>query len=410
MEMTLSKLAEKSGHPVGRSLEVSMSGAGSGSNAVCMVISSFRPRIGGAEQLTERLSAELVRRGIAVMVITRRFHGLARQEMVSGVLVRRLGLPNGGKVGALTFILHAAWALSFRYSRSRIVHVQNPDAPLLVGLFARILLRRRLFFTVHSEPEALFGAGGTRVAGPLRLRLAARWAEGIIALTEQMSRELVRRGVPSQRLSVLAGGVDVATFHGPSPEARMRSRLALGIDLNVSVYLFAGRLVDVKQVDVLLRAWSLLPPSPSRLLLVVGGGPEEPRLRALAVDLRLSHVRFEPFTDRVLDYLHAADAFVLPSKREGLSVALLEAMATGLPVLASDLPGNRAIVSPGRNGLLFSPGDVGGLASNLLRLDDQDLRHRLGVAAGDTVRTDFSLEQLASRHERLYSAGAVARR
>jgi glycosyltransferase involved in cell wall biosynthesis len=406
MEMTLSKLAEKPGSPGGSSPEVSTS-AGSGAGAVCMVISSFRPRIGGAEQLTERLSAELVRQGLAVMVITRRFPGLASQEIASGVLVRRLGLPSGGKVGALTFILHAIWALWFRYRRQRIVHVQNPDAPLLVGLVARIFLRRRLFFTVHSEPEALFGPGGARVAGPLRLRLAARWAEGIIALTEQMSQELVRRGVPSQRLSVLAGGVDVATFDTPSPETRKRIRLALGIDPDVSVYLFAGRLVDVKQVDVLLRAWSFLPPCPSRLLLVVGGGPEEPRLRALVDDLGLSRVRFEPFTDRVIDYLHAADVFVLPSKREGLSVALLEAMATGLPVVASDIPGNRAIVNPGRNGFLFSPGDVGGLASDLLRLDDRDLRHRLGVAAGDTVRIDFSLKQLAGRHERLYGASGA---
>jgi glycosyltransferase involved in cell wall biosynthesis len=404
--MTLSRLTQP-GRLGGNGPKVSTS-TGPGASAVCMVISSFRPRVGGAEQLTERLSAELVSRGLDVMVITRRFPGLVRQEIASGVLVRRLGLPNAGKVGALTFILHAVWALSFRYRRQRTIHVQNPDAPLLVGLFARIFLRRRLFFTVHSEPEALFGAGGTRVAGPLRLRLAARWAHGIVALTEQMSQELVRRGVPSHRLSVLAGGVDGATFHTPSPATRERARLALGIGPEVSVFLFAGRLVDVKQVDVLLRAWSLLPPSSSRLLLVVGGGPEEPRLRALVDDLGLSQVRFEPFTDRVIDYLHAADVFVLPSKREGLSVALLEAMATGLPVLASDLPGNRAIVTPGRNGLLFSPGDVAGLASDLLRLDDRDLRHRLGVAAGDTVRIDFSVEQLASRYVRLYGGSGVA--
>jgi glycosyltransferase involved in cell wall biosynthesis len=368
---------------------------------VCMVISSFRPRVGGAEQLTERLSAELKRRGIPVTILTRRFPGLARHESVNDVLIHRLGLQGAGKLAALTFSIHTLCALAFRFRRFEIVHVQNSDTPLLVGLLARLLLRRRLFLTVHSEPDALFGAAN-RVTGPIRLRLAARYATGIVALSEEMSRELIARGVPSQRLSVLAGGIDIDTFHPPTSEMRRSSRRRIAVAPDALLFLYVGRLVALKQVDHLLRAWALLPPAPNRVLLVVGSGPEEQRLRALADQLELSTVQFRPFTDRVVDYLHAADVFVLPSLREGLSVALMEALATGLAVLASDLPGNRAVVQSGHNGVIFSPGDAQALAAELLTLHDPRLRQRLGAAAADTVRSRYSLRQLANQHQQLY--------
>jgi len=104
-----------------------------------------------------------------------------------------------------------------------------------------------------------------------------------------------------------------------------------------------------------------------------------------------------------MDYLQQADLFVLPSRAEGISNALLEAMACGLPVVVSDIPGNVDVIEPGRNGLLFTVDDHGSLASAVtLLLTQRDLRGRLGRAARQTVENRFSLSFIADRLITLY--------
>ncbi len=122
----------------------------------------------------------------------------------------------------------------------------------------------------------------------------------------------------------------------------------------------------------------------------------------LADDLGLADVRFEGSTDDVLPYLHAADVFVLPSNVEALSCALLEAMATGLAVLVSDLPGNRAVVQHRGNGLTFSRDDRQSLASGLEALESPSLRREVGDRAATMIRAEFSLESIADLHLNLY--------
>ncbi len=387
-------------------LEDGEAASGADAGDVCLVISSFRPRIGGAERVTERLGAELRRQGVRVVVLTRRYPGLPRRDSIGGVPVHRLGRPAGGKVGALTFAVHCLWALAGPFSRCRVVHVQNPDTPLLVGLIARLCLRRRLFFTAHSMPETLFDR--KRWTGRLRLRLAARLAEGILVLTDAMAQDLASRGVPGDRLHVIAGGIDLETFHPPTPAERRRCRARLEVPGGTLVFLFVGRLVQLKQVDLLLRAWSLPSTGGARSLLIVGEGPEEERLRGLSAELNLSDVRFEPFTDRIADYLMAADAFVLPSRMEGLSAALVEAMATGLAVVASDLPGNRAVIEHRRSGLIVPRRDVRSLAEALRELECAELRARLGAAAARIVSRDYSLRAYARKHRKLYDERSPA--
>ena len=110
-------------------------------------------------------------------------------------------------------------------------------------------------------------------------------------------------------------------------------------------------------------------------------------------------LKFVGVTHDVPSHLRAADLFVLPSKREGLPVALLEAMACGLPCVASRLPGStEAIIEDGSNGLLVAPGDVAALTHAIGKLlDDQDLRHRLGAAARATIAHRFASGEVADR-------------
>jgi glycosyltransferase involved in cell wall biosynthesis len=137
---------------------------------------------------------------------------------------------------------------------------------------------------------------------------------------------------------------------------------------------------------------------------VVGDGPLRDELSALARDLDVaSDVRFLGYRDDVAPFLEDADAFVLPSRAEGISNALLEAMALGLPVIASAVPGNTDVVEHEANGLLVDVDDPASLGAAVLRLlDEPDLRRRLGRAARRTVAGRYSIEHVGRRYVTLY--------
>ena len=120
-------------------------------------------------------------------------------------------------------------------------------------------------------------------------------------------------------------------------------------------------------------------------------------------------MRFEGSKSNVLTYLQAADIFVLPSMLEGLSMSLIEAAAVGLPLLASDIPANRGVVRPGRNGLLFPAGDPEGLRAALGELlADAELRRSLGATARQLAERSYALESVAGAHIDLYERLATA--
>lgn len=379
---------------------------------VCMIISSFRPLIGGAERVTERLSAELRRQGADVHILTRRHPGLAKAETIATVPVQRLGIPSRSKLGALAFAVHALWVLATRLRGCRIVHVQNPDTPLLTGFVAKLLLNRRLFVTIQSDPKLVFDR--SKPWRRLRLSLMGRLADVVAVQNPAMGRELEVEGVPRERIRVLPNAVDTSRFSPPTRGQRKRARGRLELGESELVYVFVGRLVDLKRVDLLLRAWSVRErEARDAYLIVLGDGPERRSLEQLASDLKLEHVRFEGATEDVIPYLHAADVLVHPSSVEGLSLALLEGMATGLPAVASDLPQNQAVVRDGENGLLFAVEDAEQLADRLLQMCSDPLRARLGRSAAATVRRDFTLGAVTRRHIDAYRAsgnGAIGQR
>jgi glycosyltransferase involved in cell wall biosynthesis len=142
----------------------------------------------------------------------------------------------------------------------------------------------------------------------------------------------------------------------------------------------------------------------SARLLLVGDGPERTALQVLAGELDLGQsVTFCGVQPDVLPYLHAADLFVLPSVSEGLSNALLEAMASGLPCIVSDIGGNVDLIADGENGLLFESGNINQLTDMLLRLLRNDIgRREFGRRARETIEADYSMDRVAKKYVELY--------
>ena len=210
--------------------------------------------------------------------------------------------------------------------------------------------------------------------GRTRAQLLFRWA-WFAALSAEAGQELRARGVPPGRVLALPNGVDLDVHRPATAEERRRLRKRLGLPPDRFVASFVGRLHPVKDVDTLLAAAARVP---ELTLVVVGDGPERRRLEAKAHELGIeSRVIFRGLSSDVADVLRASDAFLLSSHGEGMSNALLEAMACGLPCLASrSVGGAQELLGTGR-GLLLADGDVSAWAMAIQRLlDEPALRSR----------------------------------
>lgn len=364
---------------------------------VCFLIPSFRPVIGGAERRTERLCRRLAEKGIRVLVVTRRYPGLARFEMVAGIPVHRLGHQSRSKLGAATFAIHALWALGTRFRANWIIHVQTHDSPMLVGMWAKIFLGHQLVVTIRNDPQRVWNEMGW-----WRRRMMARLVDVVGALSPDMRKRLVAMGLPAHRVSCTPGGVNTATFRPPIRPQRREARARLDLDEGAVVFLFLGRLEAVKGLDTLLEAWHRSESGKHRRLLIVGDGAQAQALRQKRRRLGLSNVTFEGAANDVIQYLYAADVFVLPSWWEGLSNALLEAMAAGLPVVVSDTPGNRAVVEDRVTGRIFCCGDASDLANGLSYFEVRSHRKRIGERAREMVEQHYSLDSAVEAHFELY--------
>ncbi len=278
----------------------------------------------------------------------------------------------------------------FRKSRVDIVHTRNV-APFFYGLVAARLAR--IPVVVHSEHGRTFPERPRRA---MAQRLMLRGADAAFAVSAQLRADLVRElRVECERFEVIHNGVDVAAFGVGEPSPQPPGTLRIGS---------VGRLVPVKNYALLLQAFARLPASLACSLSFVGDGPERAALAQLATELGISaRVEFAGHRDDVARLLRDMDIFVLPSLSEGLSNTLLEAMAAGLPVVASDVGGNREIVESERSGLLFRSGDVEHAAAQLLRLaENAALRRSLGQEGAARVRKEFSIEAMIRRYESLY--------
>ena len=211
-------------------------------------------------------------------------------------------------------------------------------------------------------------------------------------------------GVPPEKIYRMTNFVDTEKFSPAGNEERQALRKELSVDGKIVIN-FTGRIVRRKGLDLLLNAFSedekLLS---SSVIIVAGTGPDEDRIKRLSSKIGiLEKVRFLGQTNEVERYLNASDIFVLPSFSEGMPNSLLEAMACGLPVIASKIGGVVDVVEDGRSGILFEPGDISGLASAMVRLlNDNELRLKLGAEARKRIVDSFSIDMIADEYIRLY--------
>ena len=374
-----------------------------------MIVGQFWPIIGGSENQCRRLAAELGRQGVEVEVWTRRIErSAAKEEIVDGVRVLRLG-PAGPFFGL------------------RVRRLERYVFALQLG--ARLLRHARRFDVLHVHQilyPAVWASVAARLAGrPCLARVACsgtysdfRWLRSLFGLPLRIVRACLARFVVMDRMGreeCLAAGVRpdrIVEIPNGVPMPPSAPRRAEGGTLEV---VSVSALRRQKRIERLLRAWALAG-EPGRLR-VVGDGTERRYLEEETQALRLARVEFTGAMSDPFPLLQASDVFVSSSEAEGMSNALLEAMAAGCACVVTAVGGNvdslggdGAPIGPGGfvrapAGLLVASGDVDGLAAALRALaDSPTLRVELGNAAYERCREHYGLDSVAATYRRLYEA------
>ncbi len=375
---------------------------------VRMIHIEFHPLLGGAQAHSLHLSRYLLAHGVDVEVITRHYPGLAYDEEVDGVPVHRMPLYSHTKVGAsLSFTANALKRLMRDRDRYQVIHSHEMLSPMTVGLFGRALTGAKLVVNPHSG-----GVMGDvyklqhrrRITGWARLAWARHSGDAFISISNQIHNELISVGVPEERIYHIPCAIETGHYLPVQAGRRPELRAQLGLPDGL-LACYTGRLAEEKGLDVLLRAWSQLTPEfRNARLLIVGDGELRPQLESLARQLKLNGtVRFTGAVADTAPYLQASDFYVQPSFREGLPLAMLEAMSCELPVLATNVGGISDLLSDHHNGLLASPHDVAQLAAGLKEVASRpDLRRALGEQARRDVLGYCDLDKIGEAHLELY--------
>ncbi len=321
-----------------------------------------------------------------VHVITRRYPGLASFEHVEGVPVHRIRIPGPKPLASLSF---TAGAIA-RIVRLRpdVIHAHELLSPTTVALAAGQLVRSPVVVKVLISGEIRY-LREERPLGRQRMGLIRRGVDTFITISRDIDAELERSGVTHTRRRSIANGVDTERFAPAPVEERAALRRELGLSSG-PVLSYVGRLEPQKNLPALLTAFHVLRRDhPDATLVLAGEGSQERTLRGLAAD----GVRFLGRVEDVVPLLRSTDVFVLPSWREGLSNALLEAMACELPVVVTAVGGATEVVTDHISGRLVDPGDVDALRIAMAGLlEDPERRHAMGRRAREVILDRYALE------------------
>lgn len=358
----------------------------------------YPPSVGGLETQSHLLARELVVRGHSVRVISARLPGFAPRERLDGVDVERVTAGMGSRWRKMGSYLAAMVAAMLRRRGDvDVVQVQQALYPAAAAAAVQPLLGVPL--VVRNSGSGVAGAVSQMRSlplGTLGLRMVAARAT-TVSLNDEMTAEL--RDAGFRHIVTIANGVAIPA--AATTEQRREARAALGLG-EERVVLYIGRLESgEKDLKLLIGAFRRIEHPTARLLLVGDGSSRAQLEKAAAGDAR---VRFCGFTDDPRRYYRAADLFAMPSRSEGLSNALLEAMAFGLPAVATAVGGNQQVISAPSLGRLTAPGDEAAMASALRRLlDEPETARAIGRAAREHVRRGYSVPAMVDAYERLYA-------
>jgi glycosyltransferase involved in cell wall biosynthesis len=382
---------------------------------ILMVISQFHPIIGGAEKQAQLLTKKLIEKGIEVNVVTGWWNvKTPLKENIDGIKIYRnfsfwgmFGIKGLRSLAALTYMVTLGIYILIHRKKYDIIHVHQVLHPAFVSvLIGKVFLKKPVVVKnactgtvsdIKQIKRYLFGS--------LQLKYLLKKLDRLIVVNTEGANEFKTIGFTEERIIYLPNGTVLPA------EAKINYTSVLRV-------LTVARLDRQKGIDILLKAWaSIFKHGKDLRLQILGKGPLEYELKKLSMDLKIDNtVEFVGAVRDVGKYLKDSDLFVLPSRAEGLSNALLEAMSYGIPCISTDIGGNRELfgwdisrrISLGeyiiaRHGLLVNPDDTEGLSEAILcLLSNRETRQSIGKGGRSIIHQNYSIDRIADKYIELY--------
>lgn len=283
--------------------------------------------------------------------------------------------------------------------RINVIHCHH-YSPFVYGLLAAVMHPSvRLVFTEHGRLHGVGVSSKRKLVNPV----LARWPSTICAVSAALKQHMVEEGFPERSIHVIYNGIELA--HRPRPAERAAMRASMSLANHDFVIGTVGRLDPVKNLGTLLDALALLKGRyPSAQVVIVGDGPERQPLEERASALGLADsVVFAGYRGDVRAVMAAFDVYVNCSTYEGVSLTILEAMASALPVIASAVGGNPEVVIDHETGLLVRP-QAQAIATAVGALIESPARRQtMGDAARWRVKRHFTIERMVGDYADAYS-------
>jgi len=375
--------------------------------------------IGGAQEVVRTLSEELLESGCPTVVCSFKDGPLRAR-------IEQLGIPvevlPQRRYSILAFPFYVREMFTIRQALVRLVQKYEIDViqthllrslDFLVATLRFGAQRPLIFWTVHNynfalRPEQLphfrWLAGTKQAAHSWLYRRMAHWVNGFIAVSNDVAAGILKTiGPVQERIAIISNGVDTRRYEMLAD--RSTTRRTLGFTEDEILYTVVGTLKEQKGHRYLIEAVApLIARTPELHILIVGDGELrgslEAQVRAAGIE---GNVHFLGNRSDVPSILSASDVFVLPSLWEGLPMALIEAMASGLPVIATLVSGSQQVVEQGRSGILVPPGEMVPLRQAIEDLlADPEKARLLGKAARQRVEEAYSARRQAEEHLSLY--------
>ena len=370
---------------------------------VLMVTGVYYPDKNGASLQCMRIISELKDKVLFSVLTASKYSNLLDVDVVDGTRVNRIILKNG-VIFRLQFLVNLLVFLIKNCRKFDIIHLHGFSLRSIVIVFISKLMQKKVVIKMTS-----FGHDD-----PLSIRDRSRiqyffysMADAYIGVSPAFSDVFLKSELNKNKFFQVPNGVDTELFKPVSNKhENVKIRKLLGLPVNMKVILFVGHFSNDKRPDDLLSAWlkTSLSSSLDTSIVFIGRMDTdsfEIEMQVISKILKKSqeflgkNIFFVEETDRMADYYRASDVFVLPSIREGLPNSLLEAMSSGLTVIATRLQGiTDWIINDGVNGYLYEPGDVERLSQLLLlTLYDDTRRAEIELNARDVIHNNFDISK-----------------
>jgi len=374
---------------------------------VLMVTGAYFPEVSGAGlQCKSLISAAADDRLSFTVVTTSRDRRLPFRDSVDGVTVYRLPVGRHGSLVALVgWLPRLAYIFFKELPGIDIIHLHGLSRKSYLFIACGVLFRKTVLMKITSMGED--DPASIQQAGRLR-RTFFRLVDFYLCPSAALTESCRRFGITQHRLLYLPNGVDCGRFRPVGRGEKLKLRRDLGLPADGLIVLFTGHFSSDKRPHLLARAWSDIE-SKEVSLVFVGTSSEDsyevsPEVVAAVNEVAGREnlpgelIRVE-WSGKMENYYQASDIFVLPSVREGMPNALLEAMATGLACAASRLEGITDILFEGDCGMLFEPDDLAGLRKTIEQLaGNHILREETGARARQKVCGKYDLEKVAKAY------------